>query len=132
MKKSRTNYLAAVAIGATILLFMPSAQAFTDSEINQIFKKFDTNGDGKVTREEYEINKVEIIYRRVPTNPIEGVTFEQTRVSRRFFDAADKNHDGKLSPQEIFDALPFEGVAGTGRDYFESADLKRFLESIDR
>jgi hypothetical protein len=73
---------------------------------------------------------VAIIYRRIPTNPIAGVTFEQTKVSRQFFDAADTNHDGKLSPQEITDSLPFEAVAGTNKDYFEIDALRRHLQTI--
>jgi Ca2+-binding EF-hand superfamily protein len=116
---------------AMMLLLMQAGQAYSDRETVEIFKLLDENGDGQVTRDEYEISKVEILYRRVSSNPIDGVTYSQTKVTRRFFDSADTDHDGKLSPHEAIDALAFSSVAGS-KDYFDIEDLRRFLRSISR
>ncbi len=107
------------------------ALAYTDKEVSEIFEKLDANHDGKVTREEYTVNKVMIIYRNVPSGT-GNLTFEQTKLSRAFFDAADANHDGTLSPVEIMDALPFEAVDLDNKGYFGLEDLRRFLEKIGR
>jgi Ca2+-binding EF-hand superfamily protein len=107
------------------------ASAFTDKEITEIFKTLDTNGDGKVTREEYSANKVTIIYRNVPAGNT-NLTFKQTKLSRAFFDAADADHDGTLSPVEAMDALPFEAVDADRKGYITRDDLRRFLTRIGR
>ncbi len=113
---------------ASLIVIVP-ATAYTDAEITEIFQKLDTAHDGKVTRDEYAVNKVMVIYRNVPAGTTD-LTFEQTRVSRAFFDAADVNHDGKLSPTEIIDALPFEAVDLDHKGYFVIDDLRRFLDKI--
>lgn len=105
--------------------------AYTDKEISNIFNMLDTNGDGRVTREEYSANKVKMIYRNVQTSAT-TLTFEQTKLSRAFFDAADTDHDGSLSPVEIMDALPFEAVDTDHKGYISLDDLRRFLNRIGR
>src|SRR5215469_17253831 len=122
---------AAVAILLASLSAAGPALAYTDQEITEIFQMLDENHDGKVTREEYTVNKVMIIYRNLPAGT-GNLTFEQTKVSRAFFDAADANHDGTLSPVEIIDALPFEAVDLDNKGYFVLEDLRRFLNKIGR
>ena len=107
------------------------ASAFTDKEIKAIFRMLDTNGDGKVTREEYSTNKVMIIYRNAPAGDT-TLTFEETKLSRPFFDAADSDHDGTLSPLEVMDALPFEAVDTNHKGYIDLEDLRRFMTRIGR
>lgn len=121
----------AMAILLASLSAAGPALAYTDQEITEIFQKLDENHDGKVTREEYAVNKVMIIYRNLPAGT-GNLTFEQTKVSRAFFDAADANHDGTLSPVEIIDALPFEAVDLDNKGYFVLEDLRRFLNKIGR
>jgi Ca2+-binding EF-hand superfamily protein len=113
-----------------MLSLTKAAPAITDSDIDAAFKMFDQDNDGKVTRAEYAVYKIRIIYRNVQTDPIAGVEFDQTRVSRQFFDSADSNRDGKLSVIEIIDALPFEKVAVAPNDHFVHEDLRRFMRSI--
>ena len=120
---------------AAALLALSSAidhsWGYTDKEIAAIFQMLDTNGDGRVTREEYSANKVKMIYRNMPTAAT-TLTFDQTKVSRAFFDAADTDHDGTLSPVEIMDALPFEAVDTDRKGYIVPDDLRRFLDRIGR
>ena len=120
----------ATALAASLSAIEP-ASAYTDKEITAIFKALDTNGDGKVTREEYSANKVAIIYRNVDGRS-GNLTFEQTKLSRSFFDAADVDHDGTLSPVEIVDALPFEAVDTDRNGYITLDELRRFLTRIGR
>ena len=77
---------------------------FSGAVITEIFHMLDTNGDGRVTREEYSANKVEIIYRNMPTATT-NLRFEHTKLSRAFFDAADADHDGTLSPVRFLNRI---------------------------
>ena len=122
----------AAAVAVAPFFFSGSAMAFTDAEISEVFKVLDMNGDGKVDRTEFDVNKISIIYRNIKTDPIKGVAFEQTQISRAFFDSLDKDHNGLLRPIELNDALTFERIAGEGRPTFELADLSRFMKSIGR
>ena len=123
-------------IGAVTVLWALSSSidcswGYTDKEISKIFNMLDTNGDGRVTREEYSANKIKMIYRNMQTSAT-TLTFEQTKLSRAFFDAADTDHDGTLSPVEIMDALPFEAVDTDRKGYISPDDLRRFLTRIGR
>lgn len=133
MKKPRRfRLILAAALAVAPVLLSGSAMAFTDAEIAEIFKTFDANGDGKVDRTEFDVNKISIIYRNIKTDPIAGVSFEQTKVSRAFFDSLDKDHNGLLRPIEINDGLTFERLAGEGRSTFDLSDLTRFMNSVGR
>jgi hypothetical protein len=119
-----------LAAAATMLALESSAATFTDGEIDEIFGAFDSQADGQVTRSEFNFMKVRIIYRNVETDPIAGVTFEQTKLSRGFFDSLDTDHDGRLSPLEIHDGLRFESVASDNPGYFTREEFRRFVHSI--
>ena len=127
----RQSILGIAATLAASLSAIAPAVAYTDKEVAAIFKTLDTNGDGKVTREEYSANKVAIVYRNVSGRG-GNISFEQTKLSRAFFDAADVDHDGTLSPVEIIDALPFEAVDTDRKGYITLDDLRRFLTRIGR
>ena len=61
----RQLLLAAVAALLSCLSPVGPASAFTEKELDAIFRMLDANGDGKVTREEYSQNIVAVIYRNV-------------------------------------------------------------------
>lgn len=113
-----------------VLAAVAPTSAYTDNDVVAIFQMLDTNGDGKVTREEFSANKVAIIYRHVQDG--RDLTFDDTRLSRSFFDAADVDHDGTLEPVEILDALRFEDVDTDAKGYFTLDDLRRFATRILR
>ena len=112
------------------------AYAYTEADIQQVFSRLDVNADGKVTREEYNSQKIFAIYRNVPVDndPLTGgdVSFGQTRVSREFFDATDSDRNGKLSPVELARALDFDRVVTDGKGYFTRDELGRFMKGIGR
>jgi len=111
------------------------AAAYTDQEVATVFKGLDADGDGKVTRMEYETNKVLVIYLKAPVDvnvADQGPTLKQTGLSRRYFDSLDKNHDGRLSPTEVVDGLSFEKIDLDNKGYFTRGELQKFMKEISR
>ena len=128
MLRSRAMILLTAAM--TVLASQAGAAAFTEGEIDEIFRAFDAQNDGQVTRSEFNFMKIRIIYRNIDTDPIAGVTFEQTKLSRQFFDSLDTDHNGRLSPLEINDGLRFERVTSDNPGYFTREEFRRFVHSI--
>jgi hypothetical protein len=131
MTLARKSFLRVAAVLLTALAATAPASAYTEEEVQEIFQGMDANHDGKITRDEYNVHKVQMIYRNVPAGTTD-LTFEQTKVSRAFFDAADVDHSGVLIPTEIMDALPFEAVDVDNKGYFTLDELRRFLDKIGR
>lgn len=126
-----------VAVAVALLLVAPlhPAAAFTDKEAKQIFDVLDPDHHGKVTKIEFEVNKMDAFFFRFSpthTGEMKSLTFEETRLSREFFDKADEGHDGHLDGVDINDAIHFEDVDTTRRGYFDFADLVVFLKKIGR
>ena len=135
MQRTISSLFVVAAVFAAAIATCSPAAAFTDQEIEIVFKKLDTDGDGKVTREEYDINKVNVIYRDAPANiniATQWPSFKDTRVSRQYFDSVDTNHDGKLSPIEVMDALAFEKIDKDNKGYITRQDLQMFMKAIGR
>ena len=135
MQRTISSLIVVVAVFMAAIAGHSPAAAFSDQEIESVFKKLDTDGDGKVTREEYDTNKVDVIYRDAPANTniaTQWPTFKDTRVSRQYFDLVDTNHDGKLSPIEVMDALAFEKIDKDNKGYITRQDLQTFMKEIGR
>jgi Ca2+-binding EF-hand superfamily protein len=110
-------------------------RGFSEADIQDVFRRLDEDSDGKVTRGEYDGRKVFAIYRNAPADDSLGsgdVSFEQTKLSREFFDSADSDHDGKLSPVEILRTFQYERVVTDGKGYFTRDELRVFMKQISR
>jgi Ca2+-binding EF-hand superfamily protein len=109
-----------------------TARAFSDDETLQIFTMLDTNKDGHVSQVEYENNKIAVIFRKKQVIRDTTITFEETQLTREWFDAADSNHDGVLTGVETRDALRFESIDIDNKGFFTLEDLGHFLQKIER
>jgi hypothetical protein len=129
----RVIKLAGCFISGLLLTSVPwhGAFAVSDTEIREDFKILDTAADGKVTREEFNFNKVAALFYR-NHDPGKPMTFESMKVTRAFFDAADTDHKGYLDAVEFFDAVSFEKIDYGRKNYITLDDLERFLKEIRR
>ena len=110
-----------------------AAQAYSLQEARQIFDILDINHDGKVTKLEFEAEKIDAFFFRDRKDPEDTkLRFEQTGLSRAFFDQADHGHKGYLTGLDLIDAIHFEDIDVKHRGYFTFEDLTAGLKSISR
>jgi Ca2+-binding EF-hand superfamily protein len=117
------------------LLVAPSSapSAYTLEEAKQIFATLDADHNGKVTKLEFEANKIDAFYFRARTDPQDSrLRFEETGLSRAFFDQADEGHKGYLTGLDLVDSIRFEMIDAKHRGYFDFSDLVVGLKSISR
>jgi Ca2+-binding EF-hand superfamily protein len=134
--QSRRVFLAAsLAFGLALMGPISPAASFTDKEAREIFATLGPDSNGHVSRVQFEQTKLNAFYfRHRPTGDYEmkPLSFEETGLSRAFFDKADTDHDGTLDGVEIVDAIRFEDIDTKGRGYFDFSDLVAFLKKIAR
>jgi hypothetical protein len=125
--------LGGIALGAVMAAGPHAARAYTDAETRHIFDILDVNHDGKVTKLEFEANKVDAFFFRSRKNPDDTtLRYEDTGLSRAFFDKADQGHKGYLTGLDMLDAIHFEDIDVKHRGYFTFEDLTAGLKSISR
>jgi hypothetical protein len=128
---------AAVVLALLLVGPLHPAAAFTDTEAHGIFDMLDPDHHGKVTKIEFQVNKMNAFYfrfrpRKNASSDMKPLTFEEMRVSREFFDKADQGRQGHLDGVDINDAIHFEDIDTTRRGYFDFGDLAVFLKKIGR
>lgn len=127
--------LAGPTTALALIGLLGSAAGFTEKEERQIYAALDPQGLGKVTREQFEATKMNaFFFSRHPNREgqMAPLTFEQSRLSRAFFDHVDSDHDGTIDGVEINDAVHFEDIDVKRRGYFDFADLVAYLKKIGR
>ena len=125
--------LGGVALAAVVAAGPRPAGAYTDAETRRLFDIFDVNHDGKVTKLEFEANKVDAFFFRQRKNPDDTtLRYEDTGLSRAFFDKADQGHKGYLTGLDMIDAIHFEDIDARHRGYFTYQDFAAALKTISR
>ena len=129
----RRGALAMVVLAGLVLAPGHAALAYSLEEAHQIFDLLDTAHDGKVTKLEFEANKVDAFYFRARKNAEDPrLRFEDTGLSREFFDRADEGHKGYLTGLDLIDAIHFEDIDVKHRGYFDFQDFLAALKTISR
>jgi hypothetical protein len=131
----RVRAVRAIAVAMVMVGSIGTACGFTDEEMHEIYRALDPDNHGQVTRVQFQINKMNAFYfRRQPTArwEMKPLSFEETGLSRDFFDKVDRDHNGHIDSIEIIDAIHFEDIDTKRRGYFDFADLVLFLNRVGR
>jgi Ca2+-binding EF-hand superfamily protein len=99
LSRDALRWLVAAAIFAISIVSAGRAQERA-LDIEELFRFVDSAGDGRISRTEFEMKKVELIFRRAKEHKT-SLKFEETLISRAAFDELDLDHDGVLTSGEV-------------------------------
>jgi Ca2+-binding EF-hand superfamily protein len=127
-----------------------AAQGLTADEAARRFTAFDVNGDGRISRDEYELNKVLAIFdtrterqrtRAAAGSHTGGISHQQIAIAREtsglkpeMFDVLDLNGDGTLSAAEIISSelMRFESIDRNGDAFIERTEFNALINLLFR
>jgi EF hand len=134
------------ALLAPVLIAAPAAaQGLSVDEIGRRFTAFDGNGDGRISKEEYELNKVTAIFDprersgAASTSPGRidrdvSITRQSSRLSPQVFATLDINGDGSLSGGEIIasDMMQFESIDRNTDGFIDRPEFNALVDRLFR
>ena len=144
---TRLSLLASVLIALTLVSAPAAAQKLSKQEADQRFAAFDTNGDGRISKDEFELNKVVAMFSPVRSTkrtasgaPTQAgmidrqiaITRATSRLTPEAFNALDTNSDGVLTGAEIIasEQMRFENIDKNGDGYIDRAEFQALIDSL--
>jgi Ca2+-binding EF-hand superfamily protein len=123
--------LAGILIALGAMVAAPQTDAAEKDAAREAFAGLDSNGDGVISREEFEVNKVNVIFRRSAARGA-SLKFEDTLVSRATFEAVDVDGDGVITPSDIRQSqlFYFEPYDKNQDNQIEFAEFRELLVRI--
>jgi hypothetical protein len=122
------------ALLAFVMAWVVVSPGATQSDrASELFRRFDGDSDGRISRLEFELRKVEIIFSRASSDDAR-LKFEDTRVSRATFDAIDADGDGVITAAEVIAApfFSFDNFDTSGDGYIDPEEFAALLRKIER
>jgi len=150
MTLRRLSPVLAGLLVAQVFLVSHAAAQLTAEEAGHRFSIFDVNGDGRISKDEYELNKVLAIFdtrlerqrTRAATGPYSGgidhrqitISRETSRLRPEIFDVLDSNGDGTLSAAEIISSelMQFESIDRNGDGFIDRAEFNALIKLLFR
>jgi Ca2+-binding EF-hand superfamily protein len=141
------KYLLAASFVAPLLLAAPAAaQALSEQEAARRFAAFDSDGDGRISKTEFELNKVVALFQPrqsstgrsgAATSSVNrqiAITRTTSRLSPDAFNALDTNSDGVLTGGEIIasEVMHFERIDRDGDGFVDRAEFATLVDSLFR
>ena len=144
---TRLSLLASVLIALTLASAPAAAQKLSKQEADQRFAAFDTDGDGRISKAEFELNKVVAMFspvrstkRTVSGAPTQSgaidrqiaITRATSRLTPEACNALDTNSDGVLTGAEIIasEQMRFENIDKNGDGYIDRAEFQALVDSL--
>lgn len=113
--------------------------AFTPGDIDTMFRRFDRDGNGAISQEEFSLYKVDAIFNRgeggsQQADRVVAVRFEDTKINRATFSALDQDGNDTLSASEVIGSplLQFDAIDANGDGVITRDELARLLQRIGR
>ena len=94
-------------LSAAFAVALTSPVGAQGDRVDELFRRFDTNGDGRISAEEFALKKVEIVF-SASSGRGASLKFGDTQISRAAFDAMDLDRNGVLTAGEVSAAPLFE------------------------
>jgi Ca2+-binding EF-hand superfamily protein len=103
---ARLARLSALAVPLALAALCPwHPAAGQETQIREALDLLDANGDGRISREEFQLNKTQIFYRSLQgAGETSSLKLEESTLTPDAFADADTNGDGVLSGSEWIEA----------------------------
>jgi Ca2+-binding EF-hand superfamily protein len=131
------RWLASLAV-AVLLAGPAMAQPINPAEVQRRFNAFDTDRDGKISMNEFQINKVTALFE--PRGRTESGTIDrqieipraESRMNQSSFNSFDMNGDNILSAAEIVssDQLRFEAIDKNGDSFIDREEFSALINAL--
>ena len=133
------RWLALLALA--FLLAAPAAaqqQPITPAEVQRRFNAFDADRDGKISQNEFQINKVTALFEprgRTGSGTIDRqfeLTRSESRLNQATFNSFDSNGDNILSAAEIVssDQLRFELIDKNADSFIDREEFSALINTL--
>jgi len=100
---------------------------------HEVFRLLDKNGDGRISRDEFETNKVAVIFRNAKDTGTQ-LKYEDTQLTRSAFDSIDIGGKGVITARDVMFSpyFKFETFDADGNGYIDFQEFADALHRIER
>lgn len=119
------------ALTVIICALLWAGTAMAEETLEDVFARFDKNGDGTIDRTEFDLNKVLVIV-AFDKNRNDHLDADEIMMSAENFTAMDQDGDGKISGFEFVesDLGKFEAIDADGDGLVTKEEFRAYVEKL--